>query len=104
VVDDELLERRIHSAEISGGHGYCHAEILRSGRSLTLQKKRNPLKQAGKLDGASLDAHNFSAVQEHCPPEKLTTRHSLLATRRRFSYSVHLKSVSTKQSLLKQAN
>jgi hypothetical protein len=50
------------------------------------------------------DAHNFSAVQEHCPPEKLTTRHSLLATRRRFSYSVHLKSVSTKQSLLKQAN
>jgi hypothetical protein len=50
------------------------------------------------------DAHNFSAVQEHCSPEKLTTRHSLLATRRRFSHSVYLKSVSTKQSLLKQAN
>jgi hypothetical protein len=31
------------------------------------------------LEGASPNAPNFSAVQEHCPPEILTTRYSPLA-------------------------
>ncbi|MFZ8851180.1 MAG: hypothetical protein ACO2PL_03665, partial [Armatimonadota bacterium] len=109
-------------------HGSCRAEILRSGRSPTLQTtirhslfatrhslpfyhspftfatrhslfaavsarrslsfpflphrlksvatKRSPLKQAERLEGASPDAPNFSAVREHCPPDKII-RHSL---------------------------
>jgi hypothetical protein len=39
------------------------------------------------LEGASPNAPNFSAVQEHCPPEILTTR---------YSPSFRLKSVATK--------
>jgi hypothetical protein len=42
------------------------------------------------LEGASPDAPNFSAVQEHCPPEN----HSLFATRH--SLPFWLKSVSAK--------
>jgi hypothetical protein len=41
----------------------------------------------------------FSAVQEHCPPEKLANRHSLSF----FPFAHRLKWVSTRQSLLKQA-
>jgi hypothetical protein len=40
------------------------------------------------LEGASPDApKNFSAVQEHCPPENFcfTIRYSPFATRRRFT-------------------
>jgi hypothetical protein len=50
------------------------------------------------LEGASPNAPNFSAVQEHCPPEILTTRYSLFA--------VVLAEVGgyETQSLLKQAN
>jgi hypothetical protein len=42
--------------------------------------KRSLLKQAEKLEGASPDAPNFSAVRERCPPEN----HSPFATRCRF--------------------
>jgi hypothetical protein len=59
---------------------------FRLGRSLALPflphrlksvaTKRSPLKQAERLEGASSDAPNFSAVREHCPPDKII-RHSL---------------------------
>ena len=45
-------------------------------------RKRSLLKQAGKNWRAHLlMRRKFSAVREHCPPEKLAIRHSLLATR-----------------------
>jgi hypothetical protein len=59
---------------------------FRLGRSLALPlfahrlksvaTKRSPLMQAERLEGASPDAPNFSAVREHCPPDKII-RHSL---------------------------
>ncbi|MFA0735576.1 MAG: hypothetical protein OGMRLDGQ_002076, partial [Candidatus Fervidibacter sp.] len=46
-----------------------------------MSKKTKPAKAGWeKLEGASPDAPDFSAVREHCPPEKpLAIRHSLLA-------------------------
>jgi hypothetical protein len=45
-------------------------------RLKSVATKRSPLKQAERLEGASPDAPNFSAVREHCPPDKII-RHSL---------------------------
>jgi hypothetical protein len=75
--------------------GHCHTKLLatryslpfRLGRSLALPFLPHRLKsvatktkpaKAGweKLEGASPDAPNFSAVREHCPPDKII-RHSL---------------------------
>jgi hypothetical protein len=63
------------------------ADKIRLGRSLALPlfapptevggyEKRSLLKQAERLEGSSPDAPNFSAVREHCPPDKII-RHSL---------------------------
>jgi hypothetical protein len=73
------------------------ADKIRLGRSLALPlsrlsscasflsrclRKQSLLKQAGKNWRAHLlMRRKFSAVHEHCPPEKLAIRHSLLATR-----------------------
>jgi hypothetical protein len=45
-------------------------------RLKSVATKRSPLKQAERLEDSSPDAPNFSAVREHCPPDKII-RHSL---------------------------
>ena len=63
---------------------------LRSGRSPTFQKKRNPLsiKQAEKLEGASLDALKIFGSARALPSRKpLAIRYSLFAIRRRFGFN-----------------
>jgi hypothetical protein len=43
-------------------------------RLKSVATKRSLLKQAKRLEGASPDAPNFSAVREHCPPDKIIRR------------------------------
>jgi hypothetical protein len=66
----EFIQRKI------GGHGYCRAEILRSGRSPTLQR-------LAKLEGASPDAPRIFGSAGALPSRKVIYQ-SPIAIRCRF--------------------